>query len=400
MLRFSYAIASVWARVGFVISLLTWAQPAALAQIIPGEPPAEVRIPFAPVPARVNGQTVLAYELHITNFLPREIGLDRIEVLGDGPAREPIVSFQENGLMGAIRQYGAPSQPADPRKIPGGFRAVVYIWVTFDKAEAVPRALRHKLSFSVPGSDGKMEDRHLEIAGPEVSRTAPPVLSAPLGDGIWLAGNGPSNASLHRRAAILLGGRTHYPERFAIDWVKLGDDGKPWHDDPKILANWYGYGAEVRAVADGVVTAIKDGIPENVPLSPTRAVPITQDSIGGNNVVVTLGNGAFVYYAHLQPGSLCVKPGDRVRRGQVLGRLGNSGNTDAPHLHLHISDGSDDHSLASEGLPYVLNSFEFLGTVDIDKVFESGWTAPAGAKPLRRLREIPAENAAVRFVAR
>ena len=382
---------------GFVTSLLMWAQPIALAQIIPGEPPAEVRIPFAPVPAKVNGQTVLAYELHITNFLPREITLNRIEVLGEGPIGEPILRYQENDLIGAIRQYGAPSQPADPRRIPGGFRAVVHMWVTFDKPQAVPRSLRHKLSFSVPASDGKIEDRHLDIAGLEVSRAAAAVISAPLGDGIWVAFNGPANTSSHRRAAILLGGQTRIPERFAIDWMKLAGDGKPWHDDPKINANWYSYGVEVLAVADGVVASIKDSIAENVPLSPTRAVPITADTIGGNNVILALGNRSFAYYAHLQPGSLRVKPGDRVRRGQVLGLLGTSGNSDAPHLHFHISD---NNSLGSEGLPYIFDSFEVLGTVDIDKVFKDGWTAPAGTKQLRRVREIPAENAAVRFVAR
>lgn len=179
--------------------------------------------------------------------------------------------------------------------------------------------------------------------------------------------------------------------------MKLGDDGKPWHDNPKINANWYCYGAEVLAVADGVVASIKDGIAENVPMSPTRAVPITLDTIGGNFVILAIGHGAFAFCAHLQPGSLRIKPGERVRRGQVLGLLGNSGNSDAPHLHFHVSD---DNSLESEGLPYVLDSFEFLGTADVDEAFKDGWTPRAAIKPQKRVREIPAENAAVRFAAR
>ena len=76
-----------------------------------------------------------------------------------------------------------------------------------------------------------------------------------------------------------------------------------------------------------------------------------------NYVILALGNGGLAFYAHLQPGRLRVKPGDRVRRGQVLGLLGNSGNSDAPHLHFHISDAN---SLESEGLPYVFDSFETL----------------------------------------
>ena len=160
--------------------------------------------------------------------------------------------------------------------------------------------------------------------------------------------------------------------------MKLSGEGKLWHDDPKVNANWYSYGVEVLAVASGVVASIKDGIADNVPLSPARAMPITADTIGGNYVILALGNSGFAYYAHLQPGCLRVKPGDRVRRGQVLGLLGNSGNSDAPHLHFHISD---DHSLASEGLPYVFDSFEVLGTVDSDKI-----SSLVGKRPLGQIR--------------
>lgn len=187
---------------GFTLSLLVWTPPIALTQIIPAEAPVEARVPFAPVPATVNSRTVLAYELHITNLLPREISLNRIEVLGDGPVRRPIMSYQDNDLRAAIRQYGAQSQPADTRRIPAGFHAVVYMWVTLDQSQAVPGSLGHKLSFSVPTSDGKIEDRYLDIAGLEVSRRPAIVISAPVRDGIWIAGNGPANASNHRRAAL------------------------------------------------------------------------------------------------------------------------------------------------------------------------------------------------------
>jgi murein DD-endopeptidase MepM/ murein hydrolase activator NlpD len=63
----------------------------------------------------------------------------------------------------------------------------------------------------------------------------------------------------------------------------------------------------------------------------------------------------------MQPGSVRVKPGDRVRTGQVLGLLGNSGNTDAPHLHFHVMDGPS--PLLANGLPYVFGAFEGAGVV-------------------------------------
>ena len=112
------------------------------------------------------------------------------------------------------------------------------------------------------------------------------------------------------------------------------------------------YGAEVLAVANGLVVATKDGIPENVPGITSRAVPITSETVGGNHIVLDLGGGRYAFYAHFQPGSLKVKVGDRVTRGQVIGLVGNSGNSTEPHLHFHISDGVS--PLGSEGLPYVL----------------------------------------------
>ena len=85
----------------------------------------------------------------------------------------------------------------------------------------------------------------------------------------------------------------------------------------------------------------------------SRAVPITSETVGGNHIVLDLGGGRYAFYAHLQPGSLKVKVGDRVTRGQVIGLVGNSGNSTEPHLHFHISDGVS--PLGSEGLPYVLD---------------------------------------------
>jgi hypothetical protein len=155
----------------------------------------------------VNGHTVLAYELHVTNFLSREISLNRIQVFGADIDQGPIASYEEKDLINPIRRYGVASEPADARKISAGLSAVIYMWVAIDKPKTVPHSLRHKLSFSVPAADDKQENRYLDISGPEVSRVADLVISPPLGNGTWVAGNGPSNPSPHRRAALLLGGR-------------------------------------------------------------------------------------------------------------------------------------------------------------------------------------------------
>src|SRR5262249_42152682 len=134
----------------------------------------------------------------------------------------------------------------------------------------------------------------------------------------------------HRRALIPVDGKVRIAQRFATDWVLIGADGQLFQGDPAHNENWYGYGVEVLAVADGRVVEVKDGIPENVPLTGEFAVPITLETLGGNYVLVDLGEGHFAFYAHLQPRSLRVQVGDPVQRGQVLALLGNSGNSDAP----------------------------------------------------------------------
>jgi len=360
----------------------------------PGNAPVEIRIPIAPTPVRGNGKTLLAYEFHLTNFLPREVTLNRIEVFGSDPARPAIAGYQDAALINAIVQPSAPSKIEDNRKIGGGMHAIVYMWLTFDEPQAVPRFLRHKFSFTLTTNDGKIEDRNMEIPNLEVVQAAPVVISSPLKGGTWVAANGPSSSSEHRRAMNLVGGRAAMAQRFAIDWLKLGDDDKAWHGDSKINANWYGYGTEVLAVADAVVASTKDGIPENTPLS-GRAVPITFETIGGNYVILALRNGQYAFYAHLQPGRIRVKVGEHVHRGQVLGFLGNSGNSDAPHLHFHISNANS--PLQSEGLPFVFESFTRLGIAELETLLEQGWKRPEGAKPEKRLREIPTENVIVRF---
>ena len=166
-------------------------------------------------------------------------------------------------------------------------------------------------------------------------------------------------------------------QRFAIDWVQIGANGRTFDGDEKDNKTHKAYGNEILAVADGVVSSTKDGIPENVPGLTSRAVPITPETVGGNNVILDLGGGRFAFYAHMQPGSLRVKVGDKVRRGQVLGLVGNSGNSTEPHLHFHVSNGNS--ALESEGLPYVLESFDV-------QTSPNNWESRQNQLPLQNMR--------------
>jgi murein DD-endopeptidase MepM/ murein hydrolase activator NlpD len=349
----------------------------------------ELFVPAPPTPVKGDGKLHLAYELHITNFNQAEVMLEQVEVLGDDDNPTPLAHTEGTDLSGRLARPGAPRDIPERRRIGNGLRAVVFMWITLDADRKVPETLRHRLTFATSGADNSKSERRMEGGLIRVRSGKPLVIAPPLRGGEWLAGNGPANNSGHRRALVPIGGKACIAQRFAIDWVQLREDGKTWAGDRLKNASYRAYGAEILAVADASVVSIKDGIPENIPGPASRAVPITLETVGGNYVILDLGNDRYAFYAHMQPGSIRVKPGDRVRRGQVLGLLGNSGNSTEPHLHFHIGDSNS--PLGSEGLPYVFESFEVQG---------HGWGwKPTGPNPTveKRSMEIPLQNAVVRF---
>ena len=135
----------------------------------------------------------------------------------------------------------------------------------------------------------------------------------------------------HRTSIYTLGGRARIPARFAIDWILLDDDAAHARGDDSRIASWFGYGAEVLAVADGIVAAARDDMPEDAAIA-RAAAPIALENASGNYVTLDLGAGRYAFYGHLRAGSLRVRAGDRVQGGQALGQLGNSGSSSSePH---------------------------------------------------------------------
>jgi hypothetical protein len=348
--------------------------------------PLDITVPANPTAFKAAGKWHLVYELHVANLGKWECRLTKIEVLAADRAPSPLATFASKDLE-AIMSHPGQETPEKTKIAPGSF-AVVYLWLTFDKLDDVPAKIQHRIAMKIGDYPEAITLEGVPVA---VNKIPVTVISPPLRGENWLAGNGPSNTSIHRRALIPVGGRARISQRYAIDWVQLYPDGKTHHGDAKDNRSYRAYGAEIHAVADGVVTQTKDGIQQNVP-NEKPAVPITLETIGGNHVIVDIGNGLFVFYAHMQPGSLRVKPGDHVRRGDTLGLVGNSGNSSEPHLHFHLCDASSE--LACEGIPYTFASFELQGN-------GAGWKQSESpvAPPVKRELEIPAENDVVRFPA-
>lgn len=346
----------------------------------------DVAVPIAPTAFKADGKWHLVYELHLNNMDRWNYQLTKVEAVSGDSAQRSLVTYSGAELEAAMSRPGLQGT-TEKAKIGPGMMAVVYMWATVDSEDAVPATIRQRLTVKIGTYP---EEMTIETAAIPVGRGAVEI-GPPLRGDHWLAANGPSNTSGHRRALIPIDGHAVISQRFAIDWVKLGDDGKTFHGDEKDNKNYYAFGNDALAVADGIVTEVKDGIPLNVPGIDSRAVPITLETVGGNHVILDIGNGNFAFYAHLQPGSLRVKLGDKVRRGQVIGLVGNTGNSTEPHLHFHIENGSS--PLGAEGLPYSLASFEVVG---------HGWGwKPSDAKGPAEIHknEIPLENEVVNFGA-
>lgn len=157
-----------------------------------------------------------------------------------------------------------------------------------------------------------------------------------------------------------------------------------------MLTNWYGYAAPVFSASAGVVTEARDGLPDQTPLVKPGALPL--GDLPGNDVVVRMKEGLSAVYAHLVPGSVKVKVGDRVGVGQELGRLGNSGGSLAPHLHFHLVNGPS--ASTSDGYPYVLRSFQVAASSDLAALGEalqgkSGFPIAAQLHPVAHRGELP-----------
>jgi murein DD-endopeptidase len=110
----------------------------------------------------------------------------------------------------------------------------------------------------------------------------------------------------------------------------------------------------VLAVADGVIASALDDTGDDLPQ------PVVPERASGNYISLDLGGGRYAFYEHLQQGSVRVKTGDRVTRGQVIARLGSSGSTSiGPHLHFHVADTNS--LLGAEGMPFAFEHFTVFG---------------------------------------
>jgi peptidase M23-like protein len=340
-----------------------------------------------------DGSRVMPYEIELTNVTDGLLTVDAVEIR-DPQRGDAVVGSLSSADVAAnlLLPAGKTSATLGPAQT-----GILLINLPLPGSHA-PRTVEHWITATTTSEKGPSQIVE-KVARVDVDASPPIVVGPPLRGERWVA-EASCCTSYHRRAILPINGRRFLAQRFAIDWLQLDADNRPFTGDPSKVENYPQFGKEVVAVADATVTHVVDGLPEQTP----GALPadVTLATADGNSVILDLGGNHYALYAHMQPGSIRVRTGEHVRRGQVLGLVGNSGNTSAPHLHFHVMDGPS--ALASNGLPYVIDNFEVTGEAvshdDLDSQLKNG-NQPveihATSGPPKRTRALPANLAVVTF---
>jgi Peptidase family M23 len=342
-----------------------------------------------------DGRQHLVYELVITNTGTATATLETIEVVGADDPTKVLARFEGAALLSRLRDAGRGPEITVPQIEFSGTRLFL-VDFTVDKGSRVPATLLHRFHLMAGGPPGSPPDQAVAqtyTIAPIAVETDVTVLGPPLEGKGWTAMNGCCQAGgVHRGTGLPVNGQIHYAQRFAIDWLQLNSDSRFSRGDEKDVKSYAYYGAKVIAVADGVVVATLSTLDDQVPGQLPDPKTMTMENVDGNHVVMDLGHNKYAFYAHLQKGSVLVKKGDHVKRGQVLALLGNTGNTSAPHLHFHLMDGPS--VLGSSGLPYVFDSFVVAGELSNE---EGKLSKDFSAHPSVRKLEFPLDLTVVNF---
>jgi Peptidase family M23 len=351
-----------------------------------------------------DGKQHIAYELVLTNATAEAARVERLEVTAPGIKR-PLANIAGAKLVADMTRLGGLPEgapPAEATTIPAASVGVVWLDVTLPANAAVPSRLEHRVTATllVP----KPFRFTADLDSVKTGYRAPVELGPPVRPGgIWVADEGCcSEPTHHRRGLAPIDGKLLVPQRFAIDWAMLDSHHRAWVGDPSKLSSYVGFGQPEIAAAPGTVVSAVDGIAENKPQGPLEKLPPIQNTVG-NHVIIKIAPGRFLLYGHMKTGSVRVKTGQKVREGQLLGQVGNTGNSSTPHLHFQVL--TEPTFFPSDSVPFTFTHFSLLGQVTDPFTDETLALQPTGSIPVAptksgarsRRSEMPLDLNVVRF---
>jgi len=175
--------------------------------------------------------------------------------------------------------------------------------------------------------------------------------------GKWAVVNGGATKELSHSWEI-------FPQRYAYDFVMIDDEIKTYKGDSADVNSYYCYNIDVLATADGEVVAVKNRHRDSR-VGGGKVYCDTWD-IRGNFITIKHAENEYSITAHLAPGSINVKVGERVKQGQVIAKCGNSGNSSEPHLHFQVQAGKSFYT--AMGLPIAFTNIKVKQIEGWDKL--------------------------------
>jgi Peptidase family M23 len=344
----------------------------ALASLSPGSAlvaenmtPLLLAVQDAPVPFMgSDGQTHLVYELAMTNFSSAEIAVEKVEVVSGSSVLQTLDS---SAVAGRLQAAGMRTSAGTLEK---STHALLFLDVVLGPGSKVPSELTHRLTLRASAAPVGHQELSESGGNTMVDKRAVAVIGPPLQGDRYIAADSCCDATRHTRAALPVNGRVWVAQRYAVDWERMDEEGRIYKGPQGKLESYAIFGQPVLAVADAVVVSVIDGLPEQTPGSyPTN---IALDAADGNSIILDLELQRYAVYAHLQPGSIKVRAGEKVHRGEVIGLVGDTGNSIVPHLHFQVMDRPS--SVASNGLPYEISDFAMSGRTPGTEAFDQAET--------------------------
>ena len=262
-----------------------------------------------------DGMVHLEYDLVLTNVFTTPVTLTAIDVLT--PEGRSLLRLEGDALE-AVTQPLLGRTPTALVPDSGALAVVLDVVVPPDQ---VPERLTHRITYDfAPDAQFATIIGSREIVGPElaVDPFAPVVIAPPLRGSGWINANGCCDASDHRSIRLAVdGARIVKPETFAIDWMRI-EDGRLYTGDGTRNEDYFAFGAEVLAVADGTVVFVRDGMAEDTPNEPPTTLHQPMD-YGGNEVFSRSRRGSTPSTPTFSRAASGSRPGRRSRRGRCWG---------------------------------------------------------------------------------
>jgi hypothetical protein len=348
----------------------------------------------APVPFMgSDGQIHLVYELGMTNFSSGEIAVEKVEVVGD---RSVLQTLDTAAVAGRLQPAGLREPAGTLAKSTHG---LLFLNIALAPGSKIPSELSHRVALRVSAAPPGQQELSESGGATTLDKRSVALIGPPLRGDRYIAADSCCDATRHQRAALPVNGRVWLAQRYAVDWEQMDTSGRIYTGPREKLESYAIFGQPALAVANALVVSVIDGQPEQTPGSyPTN---ITLDAADGNSIILDLGEKRYALYAHLQPGSIKVHRGEKVHLGQVMGLVGDTGNSVVPHLHFQVMDGPS--SLSSNGLPYEISDFEMTGkspgTEAFDQAESNGTPLPVTpiSPPQAVKRSLPLDQTIISF---